>query len=85
MISPSTIAQANDTALAAKSLAQQWWPTLCALAILLGRELRNFNAWLGNVSGYVIAHGGLALILWKLLWNPQANNPSTPPSNQPLP
>ena len=70
MIDTNTISQANDTALAAKAVAQQWWPTLCAVAVIVARELRNFNVWLVSVADYVISHGGIGLIIKKLLWNP---------------
>lgn len=46
------------------------WPMICAAAVIVSRELRNFNVWLKAVMEWVISHGGFGWILWKLVWNP---------------
>ena len=70
MIDTNQVQQAADTvALAKASLA----PYLLALAVgaaWAGREIRNFNLWLFNAAEFVIGHGGLGMILKKLIWNP---------------
>ena len=70
MIDTNTIAAVNDTAQAAREVAQQWWPTLCAVAVIVARELRNFNAWLAGIVEWIIGHGGVGMIVRKLIWNP---------------
>ena len=70
MIDTNTIANVNETAQAAKAVAQQWWPTIVAVAVIVARELRNFNAWLFSLSEYVIQHGGVLMLAKKLVWNP---------------
>ena len=73
VIDTNTIASANETALAAKAVAQQWWPTACAVAVIVARELRNFNQWLVGVAEFVIRHGGAGMIFKKVIWNPDAD------------
>jgi hypothetical protein len=70
MIDTNQIQQIADTALAVKQQAVNWWPTLAPLAYIVGREVRAFNAWLFTVAEFVITHGGVGLIIKKLLWNP---------------
>ena len=72
MIDTNSIAQANQTAEAAKAVVTQWWPTLCLLTALAARELKNFNVWVVNVLEFVIKHGGIGWLAWKLIWNPPA-------------
>lgn len=71
MIDSNTISQVNETALAAKAVAQQWWPTACAVAVIVARELRNFNQWVVSVAEFVMRHGGVGMIFKKLIWNPE--------------
>ncbi len=73
MIDTNAIAQANETAQAARAVAAQWWPTACAVAVIVARELRNFNQWAVYVAEFVIRHGGLVMIFKKVIWNPDAD------------
>jgi len=73
MIDTNAIAHANETAQAATALAAQWWPTACAVAVIVARELKNFNQWAVNVAEFVIRHGGLVMIAKKVIWNPDAD------------
>jgi hypothetical protein len=70
MIDTNQIAQAAQDAAALKAQLSPWLPALAVAAAWLGRELRNFNHWIFDLGEYVMAHGGLALYLKKLVWNP---------------
>ena len=53
-----------------KDQVQANWPTICAAAVIVARELRNFNLWCVGLAEFVIKHGGIAWLAWKLFWNP---------------
>lgn len=72
MIDTNQVQQIADTAQAVKSQLQPWLPALAVGAAWAGREIANFNAWLISVSGKVIAHGGVARIIGKLIYNKSA-------------
>jgi hypothetical protein len=48
------------------------WPAICAASVVVARELRNFNLWCLGVAEFVISHGGIGMLVKKLLWNPPA-------------
>jgi len=68
------INSAFDTAQALHARMSANWPAICAVAVLVARELKAFNAWLAGAAGFVIQHGGAALILKKLIWNPASQS-----------
>ena len=72
MIDTNSITQAAQTVAEAKTQFSPYLPTLAIAFGWAGRELRNFNAWLFLASEYVIGHGGIVMILKKLIWNPPA-------------
>jgi len=53
------------------------WPAIAACAVLLGRELTNFNQWCKGVAAFIIYHGGIGYLFWKLLWNPPGEAPKS--------
>ena len=64
MIDTNQIQQAVQDAAVIKSQVSANWPAICAGALWLRTELKNF-------SEYIIGHGGLGMIVKKLLWNPE--------------
>ncbi len=69
--------QLNSAVATAQDLHAQLsanWPAICAAAVIVARELRNLNLWIVSVAEFVIRHGGAAMILRKLIWNPAANS-----------
>lgn len=77
MIDTNQIQQAAQVATEVKTQLSPWIPALGIAAAMLGREIRNLNAWLFSASEYVIAHGGALMIAKKLLWNPPSALPET--------
>lgn len=71
MIDTNQIAQAAQDAAAIKAQVALNWPAICAAAVIVARELRNFNLWCVGVAEFVIKHGGALMIARKLLWNPE--------------
>lgn len=63
MIDTNQIQQAASDVAAIKSQVAANWPAICAGALWLRTELKNF-------SEYVISHGGLGWMFCKLFWNP---------------
>ena len=63
MIDTNQINQAVAMAADVKAQVATNWPAICAGALWLRTELK-------NVSEYIISHGGLGMIIKKLLWNP---------------
>ena len=76
MIDTNQLAQAAQDVAVVKSQVSANWPAICAGAVIVARELRNFNLWVVGVAEFVIRHGGAALILKKLIWNPAALPPA---------
>ena len=76
MIDTNQVQQAAQVVAEAKSQFAPYVPALAVAAAWAGRELKNFNAWCAGVAQYVIAHGGIGWLIWKLLWNPPASNQS---------
>lgn len=72
MIDTNAIAQVFRDSAAVKDQVTVAWPTICAVAVIVARELGRFNAWAVQVAEFVIAHGGLGYLIRKLLWNPPA-------------
>jgi hypothetical protein len=51
------------------SALSPWLPAIAVGAAWLGRELNRLAAWSENAAGKIMMHGGIAKILWKLIWN----------------
>ena len=69
--------QINSAVATAQDLHAQLsanWPAITAAAVIVARELRNFNVWVVGVAEFVIRHGGVVMIARKLIWNPSANS-----------
>jgi len=58
-----------DAARNAQHAVSPWLPAIAVAAAWLGRELNRLAAWSENAAGKIMAHGGIARILWKLIWN----------------
>lgn len=69
MIDTNTIQQAGDTVAVAATQLKVNWPAVSAAAVIVARELKNFNEWLAGLGAAVIRHGGLLMIVKKLIWN----------------
>ena len=78
MINTNDIAQASQDVAVVKQQVTLAWPTICAVAVIVARELGRFNAWCVSVAEFVIRHGGIGLLLKKLFWNPAAIAPVNP-------
>ena len=63
MIDTNQIQQAAQDVAAVKNTVATNWPAICTTALWLRTELK-------NVSEYIIGHGGAAMIVKKLIWNP---------------
>jgi hypothetical protein len=63
------VAVAQDAAAQVKAN----WPAICLAGGIIVREICKVNGWLEYVCGKIIAHGGIGLIIKKLLWNPPAD------------
>lgn len=72
MIDTNQVQQAAQVVAEAKVQFSPYLPALAVAAAWCGREIRNFNVWLFNACEYMRSHGGIALLLWKLIWNPPA-------------
>ena len=87
MIDTNAINQASDVVRTAHEQLSANWPAICAAAVIVARELRNLNLWIVSVAEFVIKHGGAAMILRKLIWNPGvppvATNPPVHESTNP--
>lgn len=75
MIDTNQIQRAGEVVAAVKSQVQSNWPAISAVAFIVAREITNFNRWARNVAEFIISHGGIGWLLWKLIYNP----PSPPP------
>ncbi len=73
-IDTNSVAQAFEKAAFVKSQVQANWPMICAVAVIVARELRNFNAWVRSLAEFVIAHGGILMITKRLFWNPSPSD-----------
>lgn len=73
MIDTNQVNQVAETAQAVHAQLTANWPAICAAAVIVARELRNFNLWVVGVAEFVIRHGGAGMILKKLLWNPDSD------------
>jgi hypothetical protein len=67
------VAQVAQTVAAVKTQLSPYFPALAVAAGWAGRELRNFNAWCFQAAEFVIGHGGIGMIVKKLIWNPAGN------------
>jgi hypothetical protein len=74
MLDTNQVQQVAAVAAEAKAQLTPWLPAIAIGAAWLGREIRNLNAWLFNAAEFVIQHGGIGMILAKLVWNPAAMN-----------
>ena len=72
MIDTNLINNAGDALQTAHAQLQLNWPAISAGAVIVARELANFNRWLAGVAEFVISHGGVAMIARKLIWNPNS-------------
>jgi hypothetical protein len=52
-----------------RSQLSPWLPALAVAAAWLGRELNRLTDYAERAAPKIIAHGGIAKILWKLIWN----------------
>jgi hypothetical protein len=67
--------QVQQAAQAVQDVASQVkanWPAISAAAFIVAREIGRFNAWVRNLAEFVIGHGGIGWLIWKLIWNPSA-------------
>lgn len=71
MIDTNSINQAGEAVQAVHAQLQMNWPAISAGAVIVARELANFNRWLAGVGESVIRHGGIFMIVKKLIWNPE--------------
>ena len=62
-MSTNDLNQVIDNVAVVKTQVATNWPAICAGALWLRTELK-------NVSEYIIGHGGLGWLLFKLIWNP---------------
>jgi hypothetical protein len=69
-IDTNQIAQAAADAVAIKAQVQANWPAIAACAVVVARELGNFNTWCAGIAEWIIKHGGIGMLVKKLLWNP---------------
>lgn len=74
MIDTNSINQFSENAQVVKTQVQANWPFICAAAVLIRTELKNFNAWCVGVAEFFMRHGGVVLVLKKVLWNPDADH-----------
>ena len=72
MIDTNQINQAGAVIVAAKSQWEVVQPMLVPIAYIVAREISAFNAWAKNVAEWVMGHGGIGYLAWKLIWNPAA-------------
>lgn len=73
MIDTNLIPQAAQDVATIKTQLSPYLPALAVAAAWAGREIRNVNLYVENVAAKIIAHGGLGMIVKKLLWNPGAS------------
>lgn len=73
MIDTNSINQVAGDAQAIKTQLVSWWPAICVVGAVAGREICKVNGWLEYVCGAIIAHGGVGNIARKLIWNPAAD------------
>ncbi len=87
MLDTNAFNQATQDAAIVKQQVTLAWPTICAVSIIVARELSRFNAWAMKVAEFGIRHGGFGLLLKKLIWNPAAVSapPVTSTTTQPQP
>ncbi len=71
MIDTNVINQAADSVAAAATQLKINWPAVSVAAVIVARELKNFNEWLAGLGAAVIRHGGIFMIVKKLIWNPE--------------
>lgn len=72
MMDTNTIQQAGAVVAETKAQLQLNWPAISAGAVIIARELKNFNEWLAGIGAAVIRHGGIFMIVKKLIYNPKA-------------
>lgn len=74
MIDTNLINQAGDAVQTLHAQAALNWPAISAGAVIVARELKNFNEWLAGIGAAVIRHGGIFMIVKKLIWNPEVKS-----------
>jgi len=72
MMDTNNFQHAIDTAVTFKAQISPYLPALAVASGWAGREIANFNRWLKNVIEWMIGHGGIGWLIWKLIWNPPA-------------
>ena len=82
MIDTNQINQVAQDAAAIHAQLSANWPAICGVAVIVARELRNFNLWVVGVAEFVIRHGGIAWLFWKLVWNPPLKTQFLKPGEQ---
>ena len=74
IIDTNQIQQAAEAAQAVAAEVKTNWPAISAAAFIIARELGNLNRWLVNVAEFIIKHGGIGWLIWKLVWNPPSKS-----------
>lgn len=72
MLDTNQINQVAQNVATVKEQLSPYLPALAVAAAWAGRELRNFNNYIFELGEYAIAHGGIGMLLKKLIWNPPA-------------
>jgi hypothetical protein len=73
MIDTNQLNEVAQNAAVIKSQLAANWPAICAAALWVRTELKNFNHWFFDFAEYSIAHGGIGMFIKKFFWNPGAN------------
>ena len=66
----NTVQQLGQTVAEVKTQLSPYVPALAVAAAWLGREIRNFNAACLRTAEYISGHGGILMMIRKLVWNP---------------
>jgi hypothetical protein len=79
MLDTNTVQQVAQVGQEVAGQVKANWPAISAGAFIIAREIGRFNAWLRNVAEFVISHGGIGWLIWKLIWNPPPSTATTEP------
>ncbi len=69
ILNTNSIIELSQTAQTVKNQLSPWLPAIAIAAAWLGRELNRLSIWSASAAEKIIAHGGLAKIIKKLIWN----------------
>jgi hypothetical protein len=70
MLDTNQINQAVAVVQDVKNQVQMNWTAIAFAAALIGREVNNLDNWLMAKTEWIIDHGGIGVLIKKLLWNP---------------